>query len=70
MNELFVNVVPELLSGGDTLRDERSISVRHQLKGEKSNDVRSPESQIGNDLTVLVVNLPSPAFQTTRYPPR
>ena len=30
--ELFVNVVPELLSGGDTLWHERRVGVRHRLK--------------------------------------
>lgn len=67
MGELFVYVVPELLSGGDALGYERRISVRHWLKGvrEGSDNAGSP-SQIGNDLTVLVVNLPSPCPQT-RY---
>jgi hypothetical protein len=32
MNELFVNVVPELLSGGDALGYERRVGVRHRLK--------------------------------------
>lgn len=70
MNELFVDVVPELLSGGDTLGDERRFSVRHQLKGESGNNVGSP-SQIGNNLTVLVVNLPSTIthLRTKKYPP-
>ena len=30
--ELFVNVLPELPSGGDTLWYERRVSVRHRLK--------------------------------------
>ena len=29
MDELLVNVLPELLSGGDALGDERRIGVRH-----------------------------------------
>jgi len=54
-----MDVIPELLFGGDSLGYERRISVRHQHKGERGrNNARSP-SQIGKDLTVLVANPPS-----------
>jgi len=32
VDELLVDVIPELLSGGNTLGHERRIGVRHQLK--------------------------------------
>jgi hypothetical protein len=63
MSELFVNVIPELLSGGDTLGYERRISVRHQHRGERGGNNARSASQIGIDLAVLVVNLPSLVFK-------